>query len=282
MQRRQAGQHAVLRRERDALGVHALLQHGHERVEVALAEVTLCVKLEAARLLQELDEGVEVAAIRRPGVGDLWEGEELVRDALPADAVLEADLRVVGGEELLGVGAEGVPGGIAEDDVEAAVGEDLGECEVPVEEGVARGEVVDGVAGTGGERRGGFEDLQPESLGGGVELARGDLGPDERRAPDVAVEALGLVGRGGREGRVGILLGAEVVAGRFGSLLERRSGGAEGGVEGCACEEIEGSIMRLDTSGSAAPEVEAWLAAFCNLGCEAPGRNGVAKLPTAA
>lgn len=55
-----------------------------------------------------------------------------------------------------------------------------------------------------------------------------------------------------------------------------------GGVPFFATEEIEGSIMRLDTSGSTAPEVEAWLAAFCNLGCEAPGRNGVAKLPTAA
>jgi hypothetical protein len=54
-----------------------------------------------------------------------------------------------------------------------------------------------------------------------------------------------------------------------------------GGVPFFATEEIEGSIMRLDTSGSTAPEVEAWLAAFCNLGCEAPGRNGVAKLPTA-
>lgn len=54
-----------------------------------------------------------------------------------------------------------------------------------------------------------------------------------------------------------------------------------GGVPFFATEEIEGSIMRLDTSGSTAPEVEAWLAAFCNLGCEAPGRNGVAKLPVA-
>lgn len=56
---------------------------------------------------------------------------------------------------------------------------------------------------------------------------------------------------------------------------------AGGGVPFFATEEIEGSIMRLDTSGSSNMEVEAWLAAFCNLGCEAPGRNGVAKLPTA-
>lgn len=47
-----------------------------------------------------------------------------------------------------------------------------------------------------------------------------------------------------------------------------------------ATDDIEGSIMRLDTSGSSM-EVESWLAAFCNLGCSAPGRNGVALLPTA-
>lgn len=56
---------------------------------------------------------------------------------------------------------------------------------------------------------------------------------------------------------------------------------AGSGVPHFATEDIEGQIMRLDSSGSTSLEVEAWLAAFCNLGCEAPGRNGVAKLPTA-
>lgn len=54
---------------------------------------------------------------------------------------------------------------------------------------------------------------------------------------------------------------------------------AGGGIPFFATQEFEGSIMRLDTTGSTM-EVEAWLAGFCNLGCEAPGRNGVAKLPT--
>lgn len=43
-----------------------------------------------------------------------------------------------------------------------------------------------------------------------------------------------------------------------------------------------GDMLRVDTwtSGLTAPEVECWLAAYVNLGCEAPGKNGVAKLPT--
>lgn len=46
-------------------------------------------------------------------------------------------------------------------------------------------------------------------------------------------------------------------------------------------EEVEGEMLRLDTTGSTVPEAECYLAGYCNLGCEAPGRNGVAYLPTA-
>lgn len=45
-------------------------------------------------------------------------------------------------------------------------------------------------------------------------------------------------------------------------------------------EEVEGEMLRLDTTGSTVPEAECWLAGYTNLGCEAPGRNGVAYLPT--
>jgi hypothetical protein len=43
-------------------------------------------------------------------------------------------------------------------------------------------------------------------------------------------------------------------------------------------EEVEGEMLRLDTTGTE-PEAEAWLAAFTQLGCSAPGKNGVAKVP---
>lgn len=46
-------------------------------------------------------------------------------------------------------------------------------------------------------------------------------------------------------------------------------------------EEVGDQMLRLDTTGSTVPEVECWLAGYANLGCEAPGRNGVAYLPTA-
>lgn len=46
-------------------------------------------------------------------------------------------------------------------------------------------------------------------------------------------------------------------------------------------EEYEGGeMLRFDSTQTAGPEVECYLAAYCNLGCEAPGRNGVAQLPT--
>jgi len=50
-----------------------------------------------------------------------------------------------------------------------------------------------------------------------------------------------------------------------------------------ALEQVGDSMLRVDTwtSGLTVPEVECWLAAYINLGCEAPGKNGVAKLPTA-
>lgn len=46
-------------------------------------------------------------------------------------------------------------------------------------------------------------------------------------------------------------------------------------------EQFEGGeMLRFDSTQTAGPEVECYLAAYCNLGCEAPGRNGVAQLPT--
>lgn len=50
-----------------------------------------------------------------------------------------------------------------------------------------------------------------------------------------------------------------------------------------AMEQIGGDMLRIDTwsSGQTDFEVEAWLAGYGNLGCEAPGKNGVALVPTA-
>lgn len=48
-----------------------------------------------------------------------------------------------------------------------------------------------------------------------------------------------------------------------------------------ALEMVGEPMMRVATwiSGQTDFEVESWLAGYCNLGCEAPGLNGVAKLP---
>jgi hypothetical protein len=54
------------------------------------------------------------------------------------------------------------------------------------------------------------------------------------------------------------------------------------GVPMFATEELGGQMLQQDTwtSGQTDIEVVAWLAAYLNLGCEAPGKNGVALLPT--
>lgn len=55
------------------------------------------------------------------------------------------------------------------------------------------------------------------------------------------------------------------------------------GVPFFATEELGGEMLQVITtrSGQAEPNVEGWLMADLNLGCEAPGHNGVAKLPVA-
>lgn len=54
------------------------------------------------------------------------------------------------------------------------------------------------------------------------------------------------------------------------------------GIPMFATEELGGQMLQMDTwtSGQTDIEVAAWLMADFNLGCEAPGKNGVALLPT--
>jgi hypothetical protein len=53
------------------------------------------------------------------------------------------------------------------------------------------------------------------------------------------------------------------------------------GIPFFATEELGGEMLQVITtrSGQTEPNVEGWLMADLNLGCEAPGHNGVAKLP---
>ena len=141
------------------------------------------------------------------------------------------DLGISLGEPFLFLELHPFPRGVPEDAVEAAVVEDFGEGEVPVEELVVVGEPFDFLPLFGGQGLGvGLESTQ--GVGGDALgwVAAGRPRLDEGGAPGVGDSLALAVGRGAGQGLEPFFLALHFVQGVVRNLLDPSAAGREGAV----------------------------------------------------